>query len=584
MTPFVHEFYVNLRTGAAFERAKKPLSQGNALADKIVVHVQDCGNDVDLSGMGVSALVVRFDGQTVPLTGSIEDGTACIMLDKDSYAVPGEARVTMMLSAGEMVQTVLVLLVNVDTSQTSVVVDNGTIGDLTELLSAVADMRTATADALAAAETANGAADDNAAQTEAAIVEMRAEADAAIADVHATLGNALAGVSEVLADAAPGIEGTENGALVTVSDAAERPAVQVVSSIDVVQSGTGDPSPSNVRPIIGWDAIGLIRTRKNMLGFEGFSFTPSTGVYTDTYTDGVFRREVSTYATTSYAVASTAMQYLKHPHIPAGTYTLTVTYTSNTTYRGLYLEVTLPDGSIAKLPNGETTTIAQGGTITGVRMTSQGLTSGTVIEFTMQLEAGAGTSYEPYSGATMTATLPETIYGGSLDWTTGLLTVTHIGQTLDGTEAWTDQGNGMTYSYDNRAVQNNALTDNLRAYHLCSHYKPAACKAAAAQADMTCYTLNSYQLVVKDTTAGTLDSFKSYLSAQATAGTPVTLMWPLKAAYYSTIQLTPQQLDMLKGYNTVWSDSGDTSLVYVADTKMYIDNAIAAIAASIINA
>lgn len=155
MTPFVHEFYVNLRTGAAYERAKKPLSQGNALADKIVVHVQDCGKDVDLSGMGVSALVVRFDGQTVPLTGTVEDGAACITLDKDSYAVPGEARVTVMLSAGDMVQTVLVLLLTIDTSQTSIVVDNGVIGDLSELLGAIAEMRSATEEAQAAAESVN---------------------------------------------------------------------------------------------------------------------------------------------------------------------------------------------------------------------------------------------------------------------------------------------------------------------------------------------------------------------------------------------------------------------------------------------
>lgn len=575
MTPFVHEYYVNLRTGAAYERAKKPLSQGNALADKIVVHVQDCGSDVDLTGMGVSALVVRFDGQTVPLTGSIEDGTACITLDKDSYAVPGEARVTVMLSAGEMVQTVLVLLVNVDTSQTSVVVENGTIGDLTELLSAVADMRTATADALAAAETANGAADDNAAKTEAAIVEMRAEAGAAIADVHATLGNALAGVSEVLADVAPGIEITESGALVTVRDAAERHAVQVVSAIEEVQSGTGDPSPSNVRPIIGWDAVGLTRTQKNMFSFEAFSITASSGTFTDTYADGVFTRAVSVGVDTSYAVATSAMQYLKHSNIPAGTYTFTATYTGNTTYRNMYLEITLADGTIAKLQDGVTTTIEQGGTITAVRMPSQRLTAGTVIECTMQLEAGTGTGYEPYSGATMTAALPETVYGGSLDWTTGVLTVTHISQTLDGTEAWS--GSDGVYKVDNRAVQERAMVDNNFAYHLCSHYKPV--KYSADQADLTCYTLNNTELRIKDTARGTLDDFKAFL-----AGTPVTLLWPLKPAYYTTIQLTPQQLDMIKGHNTVWSDSGDTSLVYVADTKLYIDNAIAAIAASIINA
>lgn len=391
---------------------------------------------------------------------------------------------------------------------------------------------------------------------------------------------------------APAIECDASGALVTVGDAAAQRAVQAVSTIAAVQSGTGDPSPDNVRPISGFGAVILSRTQKNMLGFEDFSFTASTGAYTDTCTDGVFRREVSQYVTTTFAVATTALQYLKHPCIPAGTYTFTATYTGSATYTGLYLEVTLSDGTIAKLPNGEPTTIALGGTITGVRMTSKGFTAGTVIECTMQLEAGAGTSYEPYSGATLTATLPETVYGGSLDWTTGVLTATHYVKTLDGTEAWADGGsNAGVYALD-YGVLSTVQTDNQRAYHICSHYKPVKYASATLQTDMTAYTVNATRLLIKDTSHGEegdttdvkLNNFKAYLADQAAEGKPVTLVWPLKPASHRTIQLTPQQLDMLKGENHVWSDSGDTRLVYIADTKMYIDNALAAIAASIINA
>lgn len=157
MNPFVHEFYVNLRTGAAIERGRRDLSQGDAYADKIVVHVQDCGQDVNLSGMGVSAKVIRFDGQTVPLTGRVENGAACVTLDASCYTVPGEIRVTVSLSVGQMIQSVLKLLLNVDTSETSVIVDNDTIGNLTELLAEIANMRQATAAANAAAVTANEA-------------------------------------------------------------------------------------------------------------------------------------------------------------------------------------------------------------------------------------------------------------------------------------------------------------------------------------------------------------------------------------------------------------------------------------------
>ena len=44
----------------------------------------------------------------------------------------------------------------------------------------------------------------------------------------------------------------------------------------------------------------------------------------------------------------------------------------------------------------------------------------------LQIEAGSTpTAYEPYQGTTATLTLPETIYGGTLDVGTGTLTVTH---------------------------------------------------------------------------------------------------------------------------------------------------------------
>ena len=50
-----------------------------------------------------------------------------------------------------------------------------------------------------------------------------------------------------------------------------------------------------------------------------------------------------------------------------------------------------------------------------------------------------------------------------------------------------------------------------------------------------------------------------------------------------TIQLTPQQLNMRKGANNVWSSTGSTDLTYVADTKMYINRELAAIAAAALN-
>ena len=48
------------------------------------------------------------------------------------------------------------------------------------------------------------------------------------------------------------------------------------------------------------------------------------------------------------------------------------------------------------------------------------------------------------------------------------------------------------------------------------------------------------------------------------------------------IEIDQQTLKMFEGCNTVWSDGGDTSLTYIADTKMYIDNKFEALRSAIL--
>lgn len=57
-----------------------------------------------------------------------------------------------------------------------------------------------------------------------------------------------------------GIEFTkiESGSLVSVNDAADLPVVDLAVEIKAVQSGTGDPSPLNVRPISGWTGANIV--------------------------------------------------------------------------------------------------------------------------------------------------------------------------------------------------------------------------------------------------------------------------------------------------------------------------------------
>ena len=48
----------------------------------------------------------------------------------------------------------------------------------------------------------------------------------------------------------------------------------------------------------------------------------------------------------------------------------------------------------------------------------------------------------------------------------------------------------------------------------------------------------------------------------------------------STIQLTPQQMETLKGTNNIWSNAGQTEVTYAADTGLYIEQKMAVLAAA----
>lgn len=80
--------------------------------------------------------------------------------------------------------------------------------------------------------------------------------------------NARAGADEQMSERMDGIEEqtaliqnptkTLSGALVSFTDGADMPMVACAASIVPKQSGTGTPSPDNVRPISGWTEVNVI--------------------------------------------------------------------------------------------------------------------------------------------------------------------------------------------------------------------------------------------------------------------------------------------------------------------------------------
>ena len=83
------------------------------------------------------------------------------------------------------------------------------------------------------------------------------------------------------------VEDTATGNPVAFNTNVAKPLNSVVVPLTYTQSGTGDPSPSNVRPISGLSSLFCVHTKKNMAKIRGYSATninyPGSGNMTNNY-------------------------------------------------------------------------------------------------------------------------------------------------------------------------------------------------------------------------------------------------------------------------------------------------------------
>ena len=167
--------------------------------------------------------------------------------------------------------------------------------------------------------------------------------------------------------------------------------LNVKATFSPKQAGSGDPSPENVRPITGWDEVTVTRCGKNLLDISlphSFSTDDSTKFSLDLDLTGTFAFSaqidftepgITSIALFSFVVDGTE-QYISSGNINGGK---------------------ILTGHLSKLS-----------------LINWSNSEGTINE--IQLEVGSTpTLYEPYQGNDYTLTLPETIYGGTVDAVTG---------------------------------------------------------------------------------------------------------------------------------------------------------------------
>ena len=170
-------------------------------------------------------------------------------------------------------------------------------------------------------------------------------------------------------------------------------------------------------------------------------------------------------------------------------------------------------------------------------------------------------------------TLPETIYGGTVDAVTGAGTKTWGFVEFDGTEKWKlysgiTAGGQKTFFFDIGVERYEdyitALCDRAKwQFSNWSIYAPWSISGSLFS--------NSVYIAVPDSIALTIDEWKSYLASQYAAGTPVTVCY--KLATPTSFQATGNQpLPAVAGLNTVYTDgdgldvTGRQDLLYTLQT------------------
>ena len=330
-----------------------------------------------------------------------------------------------------------------------------------------------------------------------------------------------------------------SGSIASFSDGADDLPVQdLVVQIEPVQAGSGDPSPDNVRAITGWIGVKVTRTGKNLL-------------------NPLYRTNLPNNIRYYYGTGNATK-------LKKGTYTLSISQQVNGIYVNQYASTLLVKYNT-----------------TFITFTLDSETDGIAFDFyksngidqnvTCQLElSSTATAYEPYQGETYDIQFPTeagTVYGGSLDVTTGALTVDRAWYAFNGTESqWIKSSTYRGSFYRSWSTMPSGIGIN-RGTFICSH--AGYISNLSEYAYGKCVSDSALNLWVIQDTDATIDDFKAFLAEQYANGTPVTVCYTL--ATPQTYQLNITEIRTLLGQNNIWADTGDTTVTYRADTKMFVE-------------
>ena len=314
---------------------------------------------------------------------------------------------------------------------------------------------------------------------------------------------------------------------------------QTIKPIISISSITAWSPYENICPISGWNAVNVVRTGKNLFDAStcevGKWLNVSTGAVENTSTN---------YALSDYILLKAGANYI---------------ITNPKSSRRWFYD--LDKNPVSQITNLTFTPPSDGFARYTVAVNEVPLD-------TIQLEIGSTTTdYEPYNGTTYPISLGSTVYGGVLDVTSGVLTVTHRIKVFDGTESFRDiyypaiiADNVCPTPYNGDFAQRESIISNYAPYPYVTFANSAATSIQFSNADTFWGVANA-------------DELKAKLAQWYANGAPLVVVYLLANPIEITLSDFPT-IETLKGVNNLWADSGDVAVIYRADTKKYIDGTI----------
>lgn len=368
-----------------------------------------------------------------------------------------------------------------------------------------------------------------------AIVEVLEEAGK-IADVQ-TYGNTL--VTNKIADLSAltikkSIANTPTD-IASFDDGTANPMPSLEISIEPVQSGSGDPSPSNVRPISGWSGANVTRTGVNVWDeeWERGSLNTYTGQPGDSNSKIRTVNYIPVLPNTEYRIVGYALAIYE--------------YGSDNSFIGY-------------------TTYSVGTFITGantyfIKWTRTGTSYANDISINYP---STDTSYHAYQGSILSIPFhdnsdnPITVYGGRLNVTSGsCLSYDSTIQLSSINSFSSDEVNTNGYIRYNCAVSDKAQNYNI----MCDKIKvitnytvpvdaSSELISGSSASDKLYFTINSARLTGDLSTAsGRNQALKTLLQTDD-------IQVAYELATPQTYQLTPAQVTTLLGKNNIFADCG----------------------------